>query len=548
MFEVLKESMRPPTQTEQAPGTVKNNAGGYSYEVSRIKQLERFLILGVTGGTYYVGEKDLLKQNLDSIKELVSEDPQAALDLVIDVATNNRAANSDATIYVLALLVSQKKTKTVFSKTTHQDVKIEETSDVAKQAMDFMPKVLRTFTHLSHFVTFIRKGKLRGFGTGFQRALADCAFRLKSTDDIVHSLIKYQQRDGVSQRDLYRLTLPKKFDKVLDDERKNLFDSILYTGEKAVAPMHPRLVAAKKCLQATSSQEALGLMLDHHLPIETVPTELRDASIYRTAMDTNGLEWLLRNLGNLSAIGLTEAFSPETEQIVSKLKNTHLLKNSRIHPVTIMKALHQYGQGHGQKSSKVWTPNGKILSALERAFYESFNYVEPSGKNILIAVDTSGSMSGAQASNIPGMCVHEAAAIMAMVAAKVEPNHHIMAFDTAYHEVAIGPDSDLNSVVKAFSKYGGGTDTSLPFKYALDKKLHVDLFVCLTDSESWAGKRHAMEVFNEYRQKYNRSAKAINVAMCANRLSTLSGTDGGVLEICGFDTNVPTLISNFAKV
>jgi 60 kDa SS-A/Ro ribonucleoprotein len=45
------------TQTEQAdPRQVLNNAGGYTFTVDKFKALERFLILGAEGGTYYCSE------------------------------------------------------------------------------------------------------------------------------------------------------------------------------------------------------------------------------------------------------------------------------------------------------------------------------------------------------------------------------------------------------------------------------------------------------------------------------------------------------------
>ena len=46
---------------------VKNNAGGLVYNVDNITRLERFLILGTVGGTYYAKERDLTKDNLDAM-------------------------------------------------------------------------------------------------------------------------------------------------------------------------------------------------------------------------------------------------------------------------------------------------------------------------------------------------------------------------------------------------------------------------------------------------------------------------------------------------
>src|SRR5437899_11323559 len=42
---------------------VRNSAGGYSWEVDDWTRFDRFLILGAEGGTYYIGARELGKQN-----------------------------------------------------------------------------------------------------------------------------------------------------------------------------------------------------------------------------------------------------------------------------------------------------------------------------------------------------------------------------------------------------------------------------------------------------------------------------------------------------
>ena len=54
-------STRVTPQSQPIPGKAQeqNNAGGYSYVLDCWGRLQRFLILGSEGGTYYVGERDL---------------------------------------------------------------------------------------------------------------------------------------------------------------------------------------------------------------------------------------------------------------------------------------------------------------------------------------------------------------------------------------------------------------------------------------------------------------------------------------------------------
>ena len=50
---------------EPIPGAnqVPNSAGGYAWELDDWARLDRFLILGSEGGTYYVSERKLTKDN-----------------------------------------------------------------------------------------------------------------------------------------------------------------------------------------------------------------------------------------------------------------------------------------------------------------------------------------------------------------------------------------------------------------------------------------------------------------------------------------------------
>ena len=58
-------STRKTPQSEAIPGKdmVPDSAGGYAFAVDDWKRLDRFLILGAEGGTYYIKEQALTKEN-----------------------------------------------------------------------------------------------------------------------------------------------------------------------------------------------------------------------------------------------------------------------------------------------------------------------------------------------------------------------------------------------------------------------------------------------------------------------------------------------------
>ena len=60
-------SFRRTPQSEPIPGAVANSAGGYAFPVDDWVRLERFLVLGSEGGSYYAGERALTRQNAEAV-------------------------------------------------------------------------------------------------------------------------------------------------------------------------------------------------------------------------------------------------------------------------------------------------------------------------------------------------------------------------------------------------------------------------------------------------------------------------------------------------
>src|SRR5690348_9639513 len=69
-------STRQTPQYEPIPGSkqVPNNAGGYAFAVDDWARLDRFLVLGAEGGSYYVSEHDLTIQNAEAVRRCIASD------------------------------------------------------------------------------------------------------------------------------------------------------------------------------------------------------------------------------------------------------------------------------------------------------------------------------------------------------------------------------------------------------------------------------------------------------------------------------------------
>ena len=93
----------------------------------------------------------------------------------------------------------------------------------------------------------------------------------------------------------------------------------------------------------------------------------------------------------------------------------------------------------------------------------------------------------------------------------------------------------------------GGTDCALPMRYAHSLQREVDTFVIYTDSETWAGDIHPVQALRDYRDASGIDARLVVVGMVSNGFSIADPTDGGMLDVVGFDTATPQLIADFAR-
>ena len=92
----------------------------------------------------------------------------------------------------------------------------------------------------------------------------------------------------------------------------------------------------------------------------------------------------------------------------------------------------------------------------------------------------------------------------------------------------------------------GGTDCALPMLYAIEQEREVDTFVIYTDSETWAGDVHPAQALREYREQSGIEAQLVVVGMVSNGFSIADPSDPGMLDVVGFDTATPQVISGFA--
>lgn len=60
-------SLRRTPQSEPLRGTVPNSGGGHAFALSDWARLERFLVLGSEGGSYYATPRKLTRENAQAV-------------------------------------------------------------------------------------------------------------------------------------------------------------------------------------------------------------------------------------------------------------------------------------------------------------------------------------------------------------------------------------------------------------------------------------------------------------------------------------------------
>jgi 60 kDa SS-A/Ro ribonucleoprotein len=531
-------------------GQVPNSAGGFAWAVDDWARLRRFLILGSEGGSYYASEKNLTRKNAKAVAACVAEDGLRTVAEIVAVSTDGRAPKNDPAILALALAAGRGDEAT------------------RKAALEALPHVCRTSTHLFQFATFVEA--FRGWGRSLRRGVGRW-YAEQPVDALAYQAVKYRQRDGVTHRDLLRLAHPAMSVSArnptieVSNEHERLFEWIARGGSTAGLP---RIVQGfVRSQSAATPAETAELVREYRLPREAVQSEhLMSREVWEALMEDMPMTALIRNLATMTRVGILTPGSAARAKVIEQLGDAERIRRARIHPIAVLAALRTYQSGRGTRGKHRWNALGGVVDALDAAFYASFGNVEPSGRRLLLALDVSGSMTYGEVGGIPGLTPRDASAALALVTAASEDEPEIVGFFTGkggfrkrgrpvhsgYTDgltpLSISPRQRLDDAVKAVSDLPfGGTDCALPMLYAQALEREIDTFVIYTDSETWAGSIDPADALRAYRRASGIDASLVVVGMVSNNFSIADPNDGGMLDVVGFDTATPQLISDFAR-
>ena len=336
---------------------------------------------------------------------------------------------------------------------------------------------------------------------------------------------------------------PESQEKAPREKEKEKEDPLVATARFLKA-----LIELAKTGPTKDAPTALRIMRDvRRIQREHLPTELLSLpTIWSALLDELGVMALVRNLNKLSSTGVTNTRGGD---IVRMLCDPKRIADSKIHPFAVLVAIKTYSKGCGDLGSSTWPVNSSILLAMSTTFKLSFGNVPRTGKRIMLALDVSGSMSMAYCAGSTTVNCREGSVAMAMATLHAEgaANTQIYAFTTTFRNMngRITPEMSIDAAVQATNNAFGGTDCALPMTEAMKLELKIDAFIVYTDSETYAPTIHPQVALEQYRKQTGIDAKLVVVGMAANSLSIADHNDPNTLNLAGFDTSTPNLISMF---
>jgi 60 kDa SS-A/Ro ribonucleoprotein len=540
-------------QTRPVPGRVdqiRDNAGGYVFAKDLWTKLEDFLILGTAGGTYYLGEDRLTTDNAEVVFQAIREDGPRVVGALtgISVARPPCAPKNRGCLFALAAASAMGDPATV------QAVKAA------------LPQVARTTDHLSTLFGYRKqlKGKPAGTRTSpvasraWRSALAGW-FLAADVNAVAWKACKARQRktpagESLALRDILRIAHPK----ADTADRKALFGWLAgNVSDTEAAAAIPAIDAFLTSQAVTSEVDAIAVVTERGVPWEFLPSRfLSSPQVWEALASTVGMTALLRNLARMTRIGTIGPFAAVNAEVVRRLGNPDALRAARIHPMDVFLALRVYSSGRSRPDPRevahTWDPVGEISDALEDAYDKTFGYTKPSGRRLVVAVDSSGSMSGLLGNKItlggsPLGSPYEIGCAMAAQIKRIEGrNAHVIEVDTTVHRSKITARTNMREIA-SWQPSGGGTDLSLPFAWATDHHLRADGFLVLTDGETWAGRSQPFQELNAYRSRYNPEARVVVAAMAAVGHTIGEPEDPGVLNVVGMDASLPKVVTGFIR-
>lgn len=506
-------------QTSPIPGReaqmMKNAAGGYVFKADWHTVLDRILILGTDSGTYYVNPQRFFNENDKAMSAIFKEHGEQAVARIVEVRQQNLAPKIDNLIFWAA-----------------QATNPEYPDKVRRAAWNSAHQLCKTASHLFSFLESART--VHGWNRSMRQMVSDW-YNSRIPEVLGYQMTKYRQRANFTHRKALLLAHVKP----ISEEHNLLYRwAVGKTGNEEVPDAVRRFTMFQN---AEDVGEVCELIREYgHVPKEWLKDEhAKHPAVMQALLPELGTTAMLRQVGLMTSKGI----NPEliAERLWETLSAEDYTSTTGLHPFNVLLAFLVYDSGGGHRSD--WTPNRLVNEVFQKGLEYAFETRGTLEKRVLVAVDSSGSMSGPV--GLGGLSQYVVARAIAYYVARAFNASEVINFDTSIHH---GDRMDNPKVgLKKFINRnfnGGGTDCSLPLEYA--KGRGFDAVVSISDYETWAGDRHALTLYEELVAE-NPNIKVVNIALNGTRGGNLLPGNPNVLEVVGFDGTVVPLVQDFLE-
>lgn len=488
-----------------------NDAGGRAYSMSTKQALAQMAMTGTFHGTFYASAET----QLDRVQSLLPKvGPEFLAKLA--VASRKQGYMKDMPAFIMTYLAMN-----------HRD---ERGKNLLKA---IFPMIVDNGKMLRNVITFVRSGVFgnkRTFPQPLRRELAKWFNR--SPEAIFRATVG----NDPSMRDILRMLHVRP----VSPAHEALFAYIVGKAPKGSLPeIVQKFEAFKKDpVNAEIPKVDFRMLTGTEIPDSVWVQIARDAKWMMTRM----------NINTFKRHGVFED-SKMVSLIANRLKDPDQIRQARAFPYQLLAA---YCAVDGSDTPR------KIIDALHDAMEIATDNVPEIAGDIVVAVDTSGSMHGAAVTGNRGSatssvrCV-DVAALFASAILRKNRAAKILPFDTEIRHCKVEPRDTVMTNAKRLAELGGGgTNCSLPLAKLNHDKSKVDAVIYVSDYESWVDSdssyyyRGVTGMVEEWAKLKRRCKNAKLVCIdLTPRCNSQVKSRKDILQVGGFSDQVFNVVADF---
>ncbi|XP_067009407.2 RNA-binding protein Ro60 [Anabrus simplex] len=515
-------------------------------------KLKRFLHFG-RETPFYQPVDHLVKsfpQNcLTSVEELIAD--EKATDAVIHIVkafSDGYSAHPQYLVYALAWCARQKTSL-----------------PLREAAYNAFKTICKSPQNMFLFIKFAKElsAPNSGWGHGWRRVVNDWYLNQEPLQ-LAECATRYRSMYLWSHKDILKLAHPATEDVAKQAVLKyivfGLKEAQQEFGDKAAAqPVLQYLQTVEEFKHCKNEEQAARMLEQHHFSLEHVPQHLlKSKEVWTALVPCLPLDVLLKNLKRLARLRFLRGNHVVVARVLDALENQTALEESNVHPAQVLIALRNYELSGKLKYTppdpskevkQLPQPNPKVIEALNTLLESSFKLLVSTGMRYMIVVDTRPQMLTSRCWQCQVQPL-QAAALLSLCLVKAERDVMVMAFGFGTPApVALEKSMSFKQAQDKLKEVPSTTmDLAAPIEWAEKTKKSVDVFIIVTDNHLRGIKVKPIDALKQYRTSLNiPNAKLVVCALSVPEFFVASPEDPGMLDVAGFDGQVPRIIEAFSR-